>query len=136
MMELPSTEVKYPMVALKSHNNWNNFYEILEKLCRSKKLEELDAVVNDAVVADESVMEDDPAIEDDHTPAFVPLPKQKRFWSRKSIISQNVMVAASFEGLFTYILVGAEGSIIDATYINTHSIKEGIFNIPQSLSSR
>ncbi|KAG6262290.1 hypothetical protein E4U47_007891 [Claviceps purpurea] len=37
-MELSTKEVKYPIVALKSYDDWNDFYENLEKLCRSMKL--------------------------------------------------------------------------------------------------
>ncbi|KAG6207394.1 hypothetical protein E4U35_001007 [Claviceps purpurea] len=36
-MELSTKEVKYPTVALKSYDDWNDFYENLEKLCRSMK---------------------------------------------------------------------------------------------------
>ncbi|KAG6268350.1 hypothetical protein E4U47_004705 [Claviceps purpurea] len=36
-MELSTKEVKYPTVALKSYDDWNEFYENLEKLCRSMK---------------------------------------------------------------------------------------------------
>ncbi|KAG6106418.1 hypothetical protein E4U14_004609, partial [Claviceps sp. LM454 group G7] len=36
-MELSTKEVKYPIVTLKSYDDWNDFYENLEKLCRSMK---------------------------------------------------------------------------------------------------
>ncbi|KAG6103585.1 hypothetical protein E4U13_000495, partial [Claviceps humidiphila] len=36
-MELSTKEVKYPIVTLKSYDDWNDFYENLEKLCRSLK---------------------------------------------------------------------------------------------------
>ncbi|KAG6021590.1 hypothetical protein E4U40_005183 [Claviceps sp. LM458 group G5] len=36
-MELSTKEVKYPIVTLKSYDDWNDFYENLEKLCRSMR---------------------------------------------------------------------------------------------------
>ncbi|KAG6018670.1 hypothetical protein E4U19_008176, partial [Claviceps sp. Clav32 group G5] len=36
-MELSTKEVKYPTVTLKSYDDWNDFYENLEKLCRSMR---------------------------------------------------------------------------------------------------
>ncbi|KAG5955028.1 hypothetical protein E4U58_007300 [Claviceps cyperi] len=36
-MELSTKEIKFPTVALKSYDDWNDFYENLEKLCRSMK---------------------------------------------------------------------------------------------------
>jgi hypothetical protein len=47
--------------------------------------------------------------------AHIPIEKQKRFWSRKGLISQNVFLVVSFEGLYLYVLAGAEGSFHDAS---------------------
>jgi hypothetical protein len=57
------------------------------------------------------------AIDGTHILAFVPIRRQKRFWSRKNNISQNVLAAVNFEGAFVYVLAGAEGSINDVSLI-------------------
>lgn len=54
------------------------------------------------------------AIDGTHIAAHVPVKLQARFWSRKNKISQNVLAAVTFDGLFSYVLAGAEGSIHDA----------------------
>ncbi|KAG5950620.1 hypothetical protein E4U58_001545 [Claviceps cyperi] len=36
-MELSTKEIKFSTVALKSYDDWNDFYENLEKLCRSMR---------------------------------------------------------------------------------------------------
>ena len=57
------------------------------------------------------------AIDGCHIPAFVPRQQQRRYWSRKNNISQNILAAVNFEGFFVYVLVGAEGSINDSSLI-------------------
>lgn len=57
------------------------------------------------------------AIDGCHIPAYVPRRHQKRYWSRKNNISQNILAAVNFEGFFVYVLVGAEGSINDSSLI-------------------
>lgn len=57
------------------------------------------------------------AIDGTHIPAFVPIHRQTRFWSRKNNISQNILAAVSFKGLFVYVLAGAEGSVNDSSLI-------------------
>ncbi|KDN63340.1 hypothetical protein CSUB01_10157 [Colletotrichum sublineola] len=47
--------------------------------------------------------------------AHIPLKNQKRFFCRKGYISQNVLAAVNFDGLFVYVMAGAEGSINDAS---------------------
>lgn len=68
------------------------------------------------------------AIDGTHIHAFVPAKKQKRFWSRKNNISQNVLAAVTFSGLFSYVLAGAEGSINDASLIREAHTRS--FTIP------
>lgn len=53
------------------------------------------------------------AIDGTHFKAHIPLQNQQRFWSRKSEVSQNVLAAVSFDGIFLYVLAGAEGSLND-----------------------
>lgn len=74
------------------------------------------------------------AIDGTHIHAFIPSQKQKRFWSRKNNISQNVLAAVTFDGLFLYVLAGAEGSINDASlireaYIRSFVIPDGRFYV-------
>lgn len=57
------------------------------------------------------------AIDGTHIPAHVPHKKQQRFFSRNNNISQNVLAAVSFDGLFTYVLAGSEGSINDSVLL-------------------
>ncbi|KAF4447953.1 retrotransposon [Fusarium albosuccineum] len=57
------------------------------------------------------------ALDGTHIRAFIPLRLQGRWWSRKSQVSQNVLAAVNFEGLFVYVLAGAEGSIHDASLL-------------------
>jgi hypothetical protein len=54
------------------------------------------------------------AVDGTHIPAFIPSKNQKRFWSRKNNISQNIFVAVTFDGLFVYVLAGVEGSYHDS----------------------
>ncbi|KAF4921051.1 ATP-dependent DNA helicase Q-like 3 [Colletotrichum fructicola] len=49
--------------------------------------------------------------------AHVAAASQKRFFNRKGFVSQNVFAAVTFDGLFSYVLAGAEGSMNDATLI-------------------
>ncbi|KEY72644.1 hypothetical protein S7711_11543 [Stachybotrys chartarum IBT 7711] len=55
------------------------------------------------------------AVDGTHIPAFIAEGKQTRFRSYKNNISQNVFAVVSFEGLFLYILAGAEGSLHDSS---------------------
>lgn len=57
------------------------------------------------------------AIDGTHIPAFIPLANQRRFQSRKNNISQNVLTTVTFNGIFTYVLAGAKGSINDAALL-------------------
>lgn len=70
------------------------------------------------------------AVDGTHIPAFIPQANQQRFWSRKNNISQNVLAAVTFDGLFCYVLAGAEGSINDATLL-PHAMTRS-FKIPSA----
>src|SRR6266852_3442263 len=54
------------------------------------------------------------AIDGTHIPAFVPKDKHVPFRNHKGEISQNVLVACSFDFKFVYILSGWEGSASDS----------------------
>jgi DDE superfamily endonuclease len=57
------------------------------------------------------------AMDGTHIPAHIPVTKQKRFYSRKNNVSQNVLGCVNFDGLFTYVLAGVEGSYYDSTLL-------------------
>ena len=69
------------------------------------------------------------AIDGTLIPAFIPIARQKRFWSRKSNISQNVFAAFTFDGLFNYVLAGAEGSLHDSALLRRALMKS--FRLPE-----
>ena len=48
-----------------------------------------------------------------HIVANVRLEEQARYRNRKQVISQNVLVACTFDMKFTYMLAGLEGSTHD-----------------------
>ncbi|KAH0419933.1 hypothetical protein CcaCcLH18_14246 [Colletotrichum camelliae] len=54
------------------------------------------------------------AIDGTLLPAHVPARMKKRFIGRKGQPQQNVLCAIRFDGIFTYVLAGAEGSMNDA----------------------
>ncbi|XP_068646366.1 uncharacterized protein [Aristolochia californica] len=49
-----------------------------------------------------------------HIKAHIPLDQQERFWNKKGFLSQNVMVACTFDMQFTYVLTGWEVSASDS----------------------
>ena len=55
------------------------------------------------------------ALDGTHIAAHIPTEHQKRFWNRKSKISQSVLAAVHFDGTFTYVVAGGEGRIHDAS---------------------
>lgn len=57
------------------------------------------------------------AVDGTHIPAYIPQGRQTRFYNRKNNISQSIFAAVSFEGLFQYVLAGAEGSYHDGALI-------------------
>ena len=54
------------------------------------------------------------AIDGTHIPAFLPEDERAPFCNRKGAISQNMLVACSFDFKFVYILSGWEGSASDS----------------------
>ena len=58
------------------------------------------------------------AIDGTHVRAYVPLQIQGRFRGRKDGTTQNVLVAATFDIKFTYVLAGWEESAHDLCVLN------------------
>ena len=58
------------------------------------------------------------AIDGTHIQAKVPAKDQTIWRNRKGRISQNVLAAVRFDGSFTYVLAGGEGSMHDARLLN------------------
>ncbi|XP_059665391.1 uncharacterized protein LOC132311495 isoform X2 [Cornus florida] len=54
------------------------------------------------------------AIDGTHISAFAPASKQTPYRGRKSIVTQNVMCACSFDMLFTFVYAGWEGTANDS----------------------
>ncbi|PKA54908.1 hypothetical protein AXF42_Ash000744 [Apostasia shenzhenica] len=52
-------------------------------------------------------------IDGTHVPAIVPVCKQNRYRNRKDFVSQNVMIAVSFDRQFVFLATGWEGSAAD-----------------------
>ena len=52
-----------------------------------------------------------------HIPAFVPASLAQPFRNRKGFLSQNVLAACSFDLLFTFVLIGWEGSAAECTIL-------------------
>lgn len=71
------------------------------------------------------------AIDGTHIPAFIPSRYQRRFYNRKSNITQNVFAAVGIDGRFLYVLAGAEGSMNDASlFVQTQKSRR--FRIPSN----
>ena len=58
---------------------------------------------------------------------------QGRFRGRKDGITQNVLVAISFDLKFTYVLVGWKGSAHDSRVLNDAFARSGGFSIPEGI---
>ena len=58
---------------------------------------------------------------------------QGRFRGRKDGITQNVLVAISFDLKFTYVLVGWKGSAYDSRVLNDAFARSGGFSIPEGI---
>ncbi|KAJ4747225.1 nuclease [Rhynchospora pubera] len=69
------------------------------------------------------------AIEGTHIQAVVKKKKMERFRNRKGFLSQNVLVACSFDMIFQYVAVGWKGSAADSRVLRW-AIEEGGFNVP------
>ena len=68
------------------------------------------------------------AIDGTHIYASIPLKDQPAWRNRKGFLSQNVLAACDFNGKFTYILAGWEGSAHDMRVLN--NAKEKGFGAP------
>lgn len=72
--------------------------------------------VSTAVELDEDLHEFNGAVgclDGTHVPAHIRRDMQQRFWDRNGNVTQNVLVAVTFDGIFTYVMAGAEGSMND-----------------------
>ena len=65
------------------------------------------------------------AINGTHIAANVPLEEQARYRNRKQVISQNVLVACTFDMKFTYVLAGWEGSAHDGRLLRSAILRQG-----------
>ena len=63
------------------------------------------------------------ALDGTHIPAFVPSKLAQPYRNRKGFLSQNVLAACSFDMLFTYVLVGWEGSANDSMVLADARLK-------------
>lgn len=63
------------------------------------------------------------ALDGTHIPAFVPTGSADPYRDRKGNLSQNVLAACSFDMLFTYVLVGWEGSAHDCVVLADARLK-------------
>ncbi|KAG5742680.1 hypothetical protein H9Q70_014583 [Fusarium xylarioides] len=55
------------------------------------------------------------AVDGTHLAAYIPSEEQRKWYNRKSLISQNVLCAVQLDGTFSYVLAGCEGSVNDAS---------------------
>ncbi|XP_022849781.1 uncharacterized protein LOC111371843 [Olea europaea var. sylvestris] len=62
------------------------------------------------------------AIDGTHIPANVPIEEQARYRNRKQMITQNVLVACTFDMKFTYVLAGWEGSAHDGRLLQSATL--------------
>ena len=65
------------------------------------------------------------AIDGTHIAANVPVEKQPRHRNRKQVISQNVLVACTFDMKFTYVLAGWEGLAHDGRLLRSAVLRQG-----------
>ncbi|SCN90747.1 uncharacterized protein FFB20_15895 [Fusarium fujikuroi] len=57
------------------------------------------------------------AVDGTHIAAWVPEEGQRKWYNRKSLITQNVLCAVRLDGTFSYVLAGCEGSVNDASLL-------------------
>lgn len=55
------------------------------------------------------------AVDGTHIGAWIPEEGQRKWYNRKSLITQNVLCAVCLDGTFSYVLAGCEGSVNDAS---------------------
>ena len=65
------------------------------------------------------------AIDGTHIAANVPVEEQPRYRNRKQVISQNVLVACTFDMKFAYVLAGWEGSAHDGRLLRSAVLRQG-----------
>ena len=73
------------------------------------------------------------AIHGTHVRAYVPLQIQGRFRGRKDGTTQNVLVAATFDLKFTYVLAGWEESAHDLCVLNDALSRQRELKIPEGI---
>lgn len=71
------------------------------------------------------------AIDGTHIHARIPADQADRWRGRKGYVSQNVFAAVQFDGRFSYVLAGAEGSINDSRLL-TIAMIEKHFHVPDN----
>ncbi len=64
------------------------------------------------------------ALDGTHVPANIRVDNQKPFRSRKGTISQNVLAVVNFNMIFTFIVVGWEGSAHDGRVLNNSLLQD------------
>ena len=69
------------------------------------------------------------ALDGTHIPVFIPEQDQNPYQNRKGYLSQNVLGVCNFEGLFTWIHAGWEGSANDGIVLDDAQAKG--FHIPE-----
>ena len=72
-------------------------------------------------------------IDGTHVRAYVPLQIQGRFRGRKDGTTQNVLVAATFDLKFTYVLAGWEESAHDLCVLNDALSRQRELKIPEGI---
>lgn len=65
------------------------------------------------------------AIDGTHIAANVNLLEQPKYRNRKQVLSQNVLVACTFDMKFTYVLAGWEGSAHDGRLLRSAILRQG-----------
>ncbi|XP_068646372.1 protein ALP1-like [Aristolochia californica] len=68
-------------------------------------------------------------IDGTHIKVHIPLDQQERFWNKKGFLSQNVMVACTFDMQFTYVLAGWEGSASDSHVLKSAFTRRDKFHV-------
>ncbi|KAL2460913.1 putative harbinger transposase-derived nuclease [Abeliophyllum distichum] len=72
-----------------------------------------------------TVRHDQRAIDGTHIATNVPVDDQARYRNRKQVISQNILVACTFDMKFTYVLAGWEGSAHDGRLLRSVILRQG-----------
>jgi hypothetical protein len=70
------------------------------------------------------------AIDGTHVAAFVPASARPRYRNRKGGLSQNVLAACHFDGQFSFLLPGWEGSAHDSRVLSDAEFQHGFITPP------